>query len=445
MTNDLSRRASFKAFLATALPLMTGPAAAAPQSSRCEEESAGFGPFLSLGQFRVPPGVRFIASTGFARDGDQGHARYREVQPGEPGYGVETRFRRRDAAGRWFELTETLVNPFMFGAKADYYRADGSENRSATDDSAAIQEAIDNFPTVFFPNRGRKTGYLLRAPLYLRPGSHLWGKSTMGSTTVTAGATALISTNGDTILNLRQKKARECTIEGLTLYCPDRSTHGIDVTPLRTTLRDIHILSCNVGIGGISGEYGDHSNIYNVHCCRCNYGAQRLRDTRWYGGRISASKFDGIALPKGANDNKFDLKIDFNDGWGITATEVSDLAIFSEAIDRNGKGGIRLRQCRRVSGVVNLVRNGNRATADGTEGTHLYIQGSSGVNLAVTTGTGVDDRGKGANSPRNGLVAGDGNSKVLITGDLGGAVDSPIRALGPNAMSGVQVSPRANP
>ena len=333
-------------------------------------------------------------------------------------------------SGAFVRVLDGYVTPQMFGAQANYYLPNGSVNGSPTDDSAAVQAACDLFGKVFFPNWGHRTGYWCASKIVLRDGAFVWGNSTIGDTSVATMATALVSSNGDTILDLRTNDARQVTIQGLTLYCPSsRNTHGIDVTPLRTTLRDLHILTCNVGIGGVSGVYGSHSNFYNIHALGCNYGAQRIRDTRWYGGRIAASKFDGIYLPAGASDNKFDLKLDFNERWGLWASSCNDLQIFSEAIDRNYVGGIKLTDCHRVGGTVNLARNGRNDSGASGEDTHLHLSGCSGVVLSTTTSTGQDDGGTGTLTPRYSVTLDGTNSNNVISGDLSGNVVQPVRSI----------------
>lgn len=76
----------------------------------------------------IDPGAEAICCGGFDRAGDRGEAIYARVaaEPRNPG-------KFQSADGAWWELSENLLNPYMFGAKAD----------RRTDDAAAIQAMFD--------------------------------------------------------------------------------------------------------------------------------------------------------------------------------------------------------------------------------------------------------------------------------------------------------------
>ena len=390
--------------------------------------------FAQISSRTIPAAVKSFMTCGYAADGDGGRAQYREVF----GTGLTaTRWRTQDADGRWWELDEPTVSVVMLGAKGDYWLNDGgggssgsgSVNPNHTDNTAAIQEALDNFKNVYFPATTGllRTGYYCSVPLILNFGNYLWAKSTMGSEGISKGGVAIISDNGDTILNLRTRNAQRVTIEGLSLWCPtSRNTDGIDVTPLRTTLRDVHILGCRVGIGGKSGVFGEHSNFYNLHIYGCGWGVQRIVDTRWYGGRVAACTAHGIDLVSGCNDNQINVKIDFNEGVGLRASGCLDLTLFIENIDRNFKNGVELAGCSRVVGTLSMARNGKNNTTDADS--HFHIRGGCDrVSLHVVSSTGREDDGTGTITPKYFLTLEDTTNKnITFYGDFSGYTTSQI-------------------
>ncbi|MCW3847587.1 glycoside hydrolase family 55 protein [Sphingomonas sp. LB-2] len=76
----------------------------------------------------APETVTAIYTTGYAATGDRGQALYKRVAsvPSHNGW-------LRTAEGTYWELSENILNPFMFGAKGD----------NSTNDSAAIQAMFD--------------------------------------------------------------------------------------------------------------------------------------------------------------------------------------------------------------------------------------------------------------------------------------------------------------
>jgi hypothetical protein len=80
--------------------------------------------------------VSSVLCAGYVNKGDRGQALYARVasQPAHDG-------KFQSADGAWWELSENLLNPFMFGAKGD------DNGTSGTDDSAAIQAMFDFIET----------------------------------------------------------------------------------------------------------------------------------------------------------------------------------------------------------------------------------------------------------------------------------------------------------
>lgn len=76
----------------------------------------------------VPANVSAIYTAGYANKGDRGQALYARVASA-PSHAAKF----QSADGAWWELSENLLNPFMFGAKGD----------DTTNDSPAIQAMFD--------------------------------------------------------------------------------------------------------------------------------------------------------------------------------------------------------------------------------------------------------------------------------------------------------------
>lgn len=76
----------------------------------------------------IPAGTEAVYCGGYERAGDRGEALYARVSA-EPAHAGKF----RSADGAWWELAESMLNPFMFGAKA----------RGRTDDAPAIQAMFD--------------------------------------------------------------------------------------------------------------------------------------------------------------------------------------------------------------------------------------------------------------------------------------------------------------
>ncbi|MGS1095886.1 hypothetical protein ACVCNR_15010 [Aquamicrobium terrae] len=75
----------------------------------------------------IPAGVTFIRTAGFAVSGDGGAALYKRALS-EPTHAGKF----QSADGAWWELSESVINPMMLGARAD----------GAIDDTAAVRAAL---------------------------------------------------------------------------------------------------------------------------------------------------------------------------------------------------------------------------------------------------------------------------------------------------------------
>lgn len=86
----------------------------------------GVGLFIDFADFDIPAGVDLVRTSGYAAAG-RGEALYAAVPSGPA-----TAWRVQDANGRWFELSESVPTPQMFGAVAD----------GAVNDTQALKDAI---------------------------------------------------------------------------------------------------------------------------------------------------------------------------------------------------------------------------------------------------------------------------------------------------------------
>jgi hypothetical protein len=138
-----------------------GASAAAAPIARADPDAGGAeGDVMTIASRRaatarrIPPGVAALICTGYSRAGDRGAALYARASAEPPHQG-----KLRSADGAWWELAESELNPFQFGAKGD----------GRIDDSAAIQAMFDCVTARDLPSPIRFLGarYLVQSPLTL--------------------------------------------------------------------------------------------------------------------------------------------------------------------------------------------------------------------------------------------------------------------------------------
>jgi hypothetical protein len=98
------------------------------------------GTYAEVVAMTVPAAFKTFRTSGRSAPGDRGDARYRRVtsQPAHPG-------RVQDAAGAWFELTDVVVRPEMFGAASAT-----TVDSAIVDQTTLIQAAINYLAATVF-------------------------------------------------------------------------------------------------------------------------------------------------------------------------------------------------------------------------------------------------------------------------------------------------------
>lgn len=326
-------------------------------------------------------------------------------------------------------MSDSIVTPQMFGAVADYWLADGSMNPSPTDDTLAIQAALDASLHVYFPKNNGLTGYYTGS-LKPRPGHCLSGDYSAGSTDTNTNGVYLVGRLGAAeIIDTMSNNAEFMTIRGLGLYGVNRAINGVNWCGNRSTFRDMHVLYCNHGFGDGADTSGSGVSWLNVTAVANNYGASNPNDGRFIGGRFASNILDGIICQEGANDNLvLGTKLDFNGRWGFNGYNAPKQTIIVENVDRNGTGGIRLHGCSYSRVIAFCQRNGSQGSSNPEENCHVLIDDASHVSIDLTTkmGAGDDENSPGPVTPLSSVVYSGTVTNLMLQGDLTGCTATPL-------------------
>ncbi|MBN8994337.1 MAG: hypothetical protein J0H94_03860 [Rhizobiales bacterium] len=173
----------------------------------------------------IGAGVSFLRTAGYATVGDGGAALYIRAMsdPGAGGF--------QSADGAWWALSDVFVTPQMFGAAGD----------GVTDDSAALQEAVDASLAVRLP----PGNYLVTTPIDLRIGSSIVGAG-RDATRITVGAAIAALRRHHTVEAQGNILIADLAIEGGHAGTTGISFVLVDSTEIRSC--DFIGLSVNVSI-----------------------------------------------------------------------------------------------------------------------------------------------------------------------------------------------------
>jgi len=306
-------------------------------------------------------------------------------------------------------MAGTMLDVTQFGAKGD----------GATDDTAAIQRALDEAAEgaggVFVP-----PGTYVCAGLKMHPrtgifGSPSWTYRTGGGSVLKladAGARCLLDITG----------AVGATVEGLSLEGGQigEGVHGIllDKPDYGKEEDALRIDGCQV-----NGFTGDGVHLGRVWC----FSVRHCMLSRNVGCGLRVRGWDGFILDNwlsgnqdagyGAYDENASItmtanRIEWNHAGGIVVTGGTHYNVTGNYIDRCGGSAIALLRraeytTRHFTVTGNLIyRSGKWTEEDTHESAHVRLDGVDGLALTGNTMTvGCDDGGGGRWSPAYGIVA----------------------------------------
>jgi hypothetical protein len=365
----------------------------------------------------IPANVSAVYCAGYANKGDRGQALYARVASNPTHAGKFT-----SADGAFWELSENLLNPFMFGAKGD----------DTTNDSAAIQAMFDFLVVKAKPYPVDFMG----AKFYVHDAITLPKVAVFTHLDIGGGGATLRTDQAITILGnavpANQTAAGvaigQCTYEIHDLVFQGNNTAGqvglhliANYTPvvrscyfasldygsigtfcLAAAWRDNRYFSCAVRGAMIQSAiaYDSGTTLWSgagLSSTPCNVNV--FENCRVYGHASQISAF-GIfssnavrmegCISEGAGAN-YDVHFDFQG-----STTVKDFWIDALHCEANSKVNLKVRAAGKVF-VQNLVRSLPAAICDalGSTGCEINFKGISYLgNMPTATGTGSNPNGR---------------------------------------------------
>lgn len=330
-----------------------------------------------------------------------------------------------------FENYMGLANVLDYGAVGD----------GVTDDSAAIQAAINSGNPVLLPViNDSQTIYAIGTDLTIPDGCVITAHSGLSYST-TIDSLVVLRNIGCTNTVIDLSGARGFLLEGFCVDGVDRSVDGITAVSQDCNLgiiRGVTVRYSNTGIGGTSSSYYMRSTkIISSTVTENITGIRDIIDSLIDSGTVIAGNTgNGISLSSGCNDNIImPVKIEWSHGYGLNATSAENCVFKPGVVDANEEGGIRLFDCANWSvGAFVARRNGE----DGATGkrSHVIIEGStSNIQFyGISTKVGEDDGGGGVTRPDYSIefVASTGTGLSFVNCDLQGAVTNPTVGTAPD-------------
>ena len=320
-------------------------------------------------------------------------------------------------------------------------RAFGAKGDGISDDTDPVQQAIDEGA-----RSGRAVyispGRYSVGELVLHPGSTLRAQPQWGFHYHTIGAAVLIQRFDDQRCVLNLSHANGAELDGLSLTGENRQGGCCGILcdkaafgPIEDAFR---IERCRVA--AFSGHAVYLNRIWcftlrhNMFCFSKGdglrvHGWDAFVSDNWFSGNEGAgyqSEGDNCSVTMTGN------RVEWNKGGGIIIEGGSHYNLTGNYIDRSGKAGIAVlpatvldddsgRIESRVSNTITITgnivyRSGKFAQAD-EESCHLILKGCAGVTVTGNSFCiGRDDKGKGAYSPKSGMIL-DELTECAVTGN----------------------------
>ncbi|MFE6000274.1 glycosyl hydrolase family 28-related protein [Streptomyces sp. NPDC056454] len=317
-------------------------------------------------------------------------------------------------------------------------RAYGAKGDGTTDDTAALQAALDACPlggTVYIP----EGVYRVSAPIRPHPARTLLGPRSdmMAGTGLMDSACylqPLPSFVGKAVILLRDQasggyaslsaehRIEHITVDGSAL----EGTNLVDGLYAEGAIQNVRLdgvtirrMSNNgIATGGVSNAfpYSWHLTSVMIDNCRANGVLfSRMTDMTMVRSQITGCWGRGLILSNSANSQMIGCRAERNGSHGIhltgawgTGTGSGGMLMSACSTDRNGGDGVRIDATGNTPITIsNLVtrRDGRNGGSGGNDHAGLAIIGATVPVIANTVSCypGLDDNGTGTNSPQYGL------------------------------------------
>ena len=293
----------------------------------------------------------------------------------------------------------------------------GAEGDGETDDTAAVQAAIDRVHDagggyVYLPaGTYRLNAVCVKQDVCLY-GDRTWSAEDPGSigNTVLVPAGASVSCVVDMGSGgYKNPGLKNVCIDGLGL---GTSVAGV-ASPGLASVTGNSMRVENVRIRNCSGVGLDATNnaIASVKGCMVTGCGTGLKLVGWdlfiYNNVIAGNKGDGISVSGGSAMSLCYNRIGWNDGCGVRFEGFARVSMTGNTFDSNASPGVYF------SGSTNMALHGNLFIRNGWSplsglsngGCQISVNASSGINITDNTVRGASDALTGGRSPEYGVIA----------------------------------------